>query len=621
LSAPLAVVAAATAGEPDIDTPHLTSARAPMPAAAPVYAATESVREAEHAGAQKPAKDKSSAVGLENGSFEAKVDKDGAIPGWKLVVGATNGANEPLSIGKIDSKEKHGGHASLFVSGDDTTRAWRSAQQTLDDVRPGGTYRLSGWTKTKDVRAETIKGTSIHQFQNCFVTLLFLDDNGESVGQEIHRPSIPTSGWHDFSLELQAPETARSALISVALTMSGSFWVDDVSLTVEGGHELPPKVVLIDEDFEKTEGLPAGFEETVGATNGGGSKSSVVAVDRGAGANGSHASLRFSGEKSTIRWMGIERRFDAVPGDKFTLSAMVRAENVHKEGVQFPNLHMRLVFFDVDGKSLGAAAVGQPGTGTYDWKEVTTSGVAPEGAVKVLVGFFLSMSGDAWFDDVRLEKRSGGTPAYADWLTLETKHLTLRYPKDSPRAATMKQYGEKLDRAFESVLEQLGVDYTDRITMYIYRDAFQGKKLTGRELDFANPEGRSVHQGPNSTLSHELTHCIALQIGTAQTGLLGEGIAVWLNGDTPSGHHDRAAKLLASGELPSMKDLLEKFRDQANGYPAAGSFCGYLIETYGIEKFRELYPSSDPNAQAASVLGKSFDAIDADWRAFLSTRK
>jgi hypothetical protein len=299
----------------------------------------------------------------------------------------------------------------------------------------------------------------------------------------------------------------------------------------------------------------------------------------------------------------------------------VRAETVRKEGIQFPNLHMRLAFFDVDGKALGAAKYGQPGTGSYDWKEVTTSGVAPEGATKVLVGFFLSMSGDAWFDDVRLEKRSGGTPAYADWLTLETKHLTLRYPKDSPRAATIKQYGDKLDRAFESVVGQLGVDYTDRITVYLYLDEFQGKKLTGRDLDFANPEGRAVHQGPNSTLSHEMTHCIALKMGTAQKGLLGEGIAVWLNGDTPSGHHDRAAKLLASGELPSMKDLLEKFRDQANGYPAAGSFCGYLIETYGIAKFRELYPSSDPNTQAASVLGKSFEAIDADWRAFLSTRK
>jgi hypothetical protein len=82
-----------------------------------------------------------------------------------------------------------------------------------------------------------------------------------------------------------------------------------------------------------------------------------------------------------------------------------------------------------------------------------------------------------------------------------------------------------------------------------------------------------------------------------------------------------AAKLLAGGKLPSMKDLLGAFRDQENGYPAAGSFCGYLIETYGIEKFRELYPSTDPSAAAQSLLGKDFEAIDADWRGFLSQRK
>src|SRR6185295_11131323 len=116
------------------------------------------------------------------------------------------------------------------------------------------------------------------------------------------------------------------------------------------------------------------------------------------------------------------------------------------------------------------------------------------GTTKVLAGIFLSMSGDAWFDDLVIEKRSGGTPAYADWLTLETAHLVLRYPKDHPRASGMKAFGEKLDRAFEDVVKSLGVDYTDRITAYLYRDDFQGKNLTGRDLDFANPEGRAIHQ-------------------------------------------------------------------------------------------------------------------------------
>jgi RNA polymerase sigma-70 factor (ECF subfamily) len=608
------------AAEPRLDPPAGTGTGAPRLA----LLGPASSREAGEAEANATAQDaskakKASETGVANGGFEGKAGKDGSIPDWKIVVGARNGAEEPLATAKLDTKEKRAGRASLCLSGDDTTRAWRAAQQEFE-ARPGGKYRLSAWAKAKDVRQETVKGTDIRQFKNCFVTLVFLDDNGEVVANDLRTPGLPTSGWQELEVALEAPESARTGMISVSLTMSGTLWIDEVALAVEGGHELPPKQVLVDEDFEKVTGLPEGWEEAVGATNGNGSKRSKIAVDRGGGAGGSHASLRFSGDKTTIQWMDLQRKFDAVPGDTFSLRAMARGENVRKEGVQFPNLHVRIVFLDADEKVLGAAKFAHPseGTnGTFDWKEVTAAGSAPEGTVKALAGMFLSMSGDAWFDDLRVEKRSGGTPAYADWKKLETKHLVLRYPEDHPRAAEMKTFGERADRAYEEIVKRLEVDYTDTITMFLYRDDFQGKKLTGRELDFANPEGRAVHQRPNSTLSHEMAHCIALKMGTAQTGLLGEGIAVWLNGEPPESHHERAAKMLAKGELPSMKQLLEAFRAQTNGYPAAGSFCGYLIEMYGIAKFKELYPMTDPAGASNQVLGKGFDAVDEEWRTFL----
>ena len=163
----------------------------------------------------------------------------------------------------------------------------------------------------------------------------------------------------------------------------------------------------------------------------------------------------------------------------------------------------------------------------------------------------------------------------------------------------------------------LGVGYDERVTAWLYRDGEQGKQLTGRELDFADPEGRAFHQRPGSSLSHELVHVLALKLGYAQTGALGEGLAVWLDGNGADWHRDQARKLLEAGDLPSAGALFEHFRDQKNGYAAAGALCGYLIETYGMPRFVELYLSTDPRALAPKLLGADFAAIEEAWHAAL----
>jgi hypothetical protein len=126
-----------------------------------------------------------------------------------------------------------------------------------------------------------------------------------------------------------------------------------------------------------------------------------------------------------------------------------------------------------------------------------------------------------------------------------------------------------------------------------------------------------VHQQWNSYIGHEMVHVIAhntLQYG--QTGILGEGIAVWLNGQSRS-HHAAARDLLDQGQLPSVKDLLERFREVENSYPAAGSFCGFLLETFGLETFKQLYPLTDPSAKLQALQGKRFEELEDAWHELL----
>jgi hypothetical protein len=401
--------------------------------------------------------------------------------------------------------------------------------------------------------------------------------------------------------------------------MTGNLWVDGLALTVEGGTPLPPEQLVLKEDFEASKDLPADWVQSQGAMNAGPGKASVVAIDSKASAAGGKRSLRLAGDKATHEWQDLSREFPCSPGDLVVFSGQVRAEDVKQEGIQFANLHARLFFRDAVGERLGSALYAHPGDGSYDWKEFSVRGVAPAGAARFTVGLFLSMSGAAWWDELSITRQPGNRPAYDGWIALETPHLLLRYPPDHPRAAEMADFGARLESELERVRAALGVAWDERITAWLYRDEEQGRRLTGRELAWADPEGRAFHQGPYASLAHELTHVVALELGYAQTAALGEGLAVWLDGNGDAVHHGKARELLAKGELPSVDDLFERFRELPAGYAAAGSLCGWLIEQHGMDAFTRLYLSTDPRALAPHVIGTDFAAVEQAWRAWLSS--
>ena len=374
---------------------------------------------------------------LANPDFEAKTSKTDPVPGWELSIGARNGANEPVSVCEVDKKEHHGGHAALHFHGEASMKAWQIATQTVEP-RPGATYHLTGFTRGKNVRREEI------QFSNCYVGLFLFDANGELLAREIRNPD-KDEDWKAFEITLAAPDTVREAKVYAFLSMSGDLWVDDLVLTLDGGTPLPPIETLLTEDFEAAKDLPASWTKSIGAINAGGGKESVVAIDSKTGADGSKRSLKFSGDARTQSWNDLSREFSCSPGDLIHLHARARGAGIKQEGIQFANLHARLVFRDAAGESLGPARYDSPGTGDFDWKDADVRGVAPPGAARCMVGLFLSMSGEAWWDDLTITRQPGNRPAYDGWLSLESKHMLLRYPPDHPQAADMAAYGAKLD--------------------------------------------------------------------------------------------------------------------------------------------------------------------------------
>jgi hypothetical protein len=553
---------------------------------------------------------------LANPDFEAPATAAAPVPGWVLEMGAYHEGREPASTIALDTQVTHSGKASLRVSGDQKTRMWYAVKQEVP-VRPEGIYSLKCFARAEGVRREIVFGTKEQQFENAYVGIVFLDAKNELVAEAHLNPKLPKSDWEELSMYQIAPPQTRRVQVTIFLSMTGTLWVDDLQFTLEGGKEPPPVRVLMKEGFETRDQLPAEWTREVGARTGAGPKQSQVTIDRDEDSGGSPRALKLAGDVTTEQWLGISRRFDCVPGDALQYRCQVKAKNVRREGAQTQNFYTGLVFIGADNRLVGAKQYAHGGEGTFDWKPLEVSGVAPEGAVAVMAGVFLSMSGEVWLDQLELTAQSGSTPAYLGWKTLETDHVTIRYPDDHPDKGRMEYYGTQLDNAYEAIHKALGLPDTGRVTTYVYKDSDEGRKITSQELDFSNPQARVIHQRFESAPGHELTHVIAYTMGPAGSDLMNEGLAISLDGTPTKEIHRRAAQYLSEKKLPALTELMTHYHSMPDTMAAAGSFAAYAFETLGLDRFKHLYFMKQPEVNAGNVVSGGLPSLEKSWHEYL----
>lgn len=95
---------------------------------------------------------------------------------------------------------------------------------------------------------------------------------------------------------------------------------------------------------------------------------------------------------------------------------------------------------------------------------------------------------------------------------------------------------------------------------------------------------------------------------------------------------DIVKQLKSDGKLYALEDIVEsesfwnniEEEEERVAYPQAGMFTAYLIETYGLGKFKEVYSSLNYDDslpliedQFISTYGISLDSLEQDWLKFL----
>jgi hypothetical protein len=227
-------------------------------------------------------------------------------------------------------------------------------------------------------------------------------------------------------------------------------------------------------------------------------------------------------------------------------------------------------------------------------------------------------------------------PADFTWGISETSHFRFYYVPGTAAERDLALIGGLAEASLDYITPLLDVEFEGQMDIYLVPRVFwQGGAAYGDKVQLISYLDRNYTAIETwSYFTHEGTHALAQDFLQPKAegeggpdGVLVEGLAVWASG----GHYRRepidawAAVVATSDQyLPLAELRAGPFYDfqHETSYLEAASFVKFLIEQYGLPKFKELYgqANSDPTHDEALVqllYGQDYATLEVDWLAYL----
>lgn len=221
---------------------------------------------------------------------------------------------------------------------------------------------------------------------------------------------------------------------------------------------------------------------------------------------------------------------------------------------------------------------------------------------------------------------------------VETEHFVIFYPQRESYRRQLEQLKEDHEYRYAEMNAYFGTDpvalHGEKIRSFVYPDTeTKGELMGARRTLIAKIWLREIHimwSGyGDHLLAHELAHVFTEPFGAGplrlsmQNGIgvnmgLVEGIAT--AADAPPmelSSHEASAAMRKLGLAPDIRGLVgaSGFWSQSSGraYTLMGSFVQYLVDTYGMKKFKRVYRDGD----FAAAYGKSASTLVGEWEEML----
>ena len=210
----------------------------------------------------------------------------------------------------------------------------------------------------------------------------------------------------------------------------------------------------------------------------------------------------------------------------------------------------------------------------------------------------------------------------------ETAHFEIYYARELQ--AEIDRIAEDCEFQYAQLVDYLmpeGGKLSQKVRAYVYASTHQKKRLTGAgNTSVEDPFGHGFHihaQGfPHPILKHELAHVFTVPWSPLKVSLkigLHEGIAVAADWDEGRLTGHQWAKAMREMEIaPQLSAIMGiGFWGHAGSrsYLLAGSFVRFLVDTYGIEKFKGVFLTGN----FVKYYGKNLQLLEAEWIDFLES--
>lgn len=377
--------------------------------------------------------------------------------------------------------------------------------------------------------------------------------------------------------------------------------------------KLTEPIVLLDAPF-KSATIHGDWKKGIGAQTGNEGPVSELIWDPEIKA------LQFFGDEETVRWISLSRTIDTRGARWISFSGQIRTEKLDPSKASYKNCNL---YLKVGNDIHGTRVV----TGTTDgWVGVRRQLELPPNTTQITLGFFSSIPGTAWFENIRVEAIP--KPPWTPRVGGDGHYRYRILPGDTiPDDALL--YNQT---SYQAVSAYLGVTEPgpDAITYYKYPDLDTIEAMTGKRGN-AHRVGNEIHSiWP--TDRHEIVHVLAAAGWGDPPALLAEGLAVHLSGswqDQPV--RDFARKLCGKKNRwlnPSsiLDSAAFRAKPDLDTYAISGAFVEWLLTVRDKDTVKKLYNKLD-NTQPVdknrrlleTTLDLSMGRIDEQFFEWVST--
>ena len=213
----------------------------------------------------------------------------------------------------------------------------------------------------------------------------------------------------------------------------------------------------------------------------------------------------------------------------------------------------------------------------------------------------------------------------------ETEHFVIYYPEEEPKKK-INYLKLQSEYYFERICGQLKIDFTEKITIFLFKNREQKKELFGAaNADVAKTWLKQIYVDAGSfteSLQHEIVHIVATEWGTFPFYIAGnmnfgltEGLAVAIDNDFDDKNPDYLASVgIQSGYKPDLKTIFNNLSFFSNSsvlsYIYAGSFTKFIFVKYGAEKVKTLYKTGD----FEKTFNVPFTKLQKDYEKYISDK-